>query len=79
MSRLPVPRHGRAKLFPLSAPSVGLAAALLAGCAAGDRTSSTLRVLTGAQVHRDMIYRPLPAVRRCFKPDQLLDSSAYER
>jgi len=79
MSKLRPPRRRRAKLFPLTAPSVGLALALLAGCAAGDRTSSTLRVLTGAQVHRDMIHRPLPAVRRRFKPDQLLDSSAYER
>lgn len=79
MSGLRLPRHRRAKLFPHSAPGVVLALAFLGGCAAGDRTSSTLRVLTGAQVHRDMIHRPLPAVRRRFKPDQLLDSSAYER
>src|SRR5258707_15104139 len=45
MSRLRLPRRRRAKLFPLTAPSVALALALLAGCAACDRASSTLRVL----------------------------------
>src|SRR4029077_17609444 len=45
MSRLHLPRHQRGKLLPLTARSVVLAVALLAGCPAGDRASSTLRVL----------------------------------
>ena len=45
MSGLRLPRHRRAKLFALTTAGVALALALLAGCPAGDRTSSTLRVL----------------------------------
>jgi hypothetical protein len=45
MCRLRLARHRRAKLFLLTAPSVALPLALLAGCPAGERTSSTLRVL----------------------------------
>lgn len=46
MSRLRLARHRRTKFFALTAPSIALAlAALLVGCPAGDRTSSTLRVL----------------------------------
>ena len=45
MSRLRLTRRPRAKLFPLTAPSVALALALLVGCPGGDLTNSTLRVL----------------------------------
>ena len=45
MSGLRLPRHRRAKLFALTTAGVALALALLAGCPAADRTSSTLRVL----------------------------------
>src|SRR4249920_2014224 len=45
MSGLHLPRHRRGKLLPLTARSVVLALALLAGCPAGDRASSNLRVL----------------------------------
>jgi hypothetical protein len=47
MSRLRLPRHRRAKLFALTTAGVALALALLAGCPATDRTSSSLRVLHG--------------------------------
>ena len=43
MSRLRLARHRRTEFFALT--TAGVALALLAGCPAGDRTSSTLRVL----------------------------------
>ena len=43
MPRLRLARHRRARLFALT--TAGVALALLAGCPAADRTTSTLRVL----------------------------------
>src|SRR5580765_8225606 len=44
MSRLPLLRHRRVKLFALTAVGVALALAFLAGCPASDRSSSTSTV-----------------------------------
>ena len=41
MSRLRLARHRRTKFFALTAASIALALALLVGCPASDRTSST--------------------------------------